>query len=206
MSRSFDTTAKNARSGDFSRSYFIRMVVPNWTASPFTDGVLRFNTTALNFDLQSPDDTTSHTYYGGEGVMEIGSIQEQAELKRNGIQLVFSGLNNELLNLFLTSSYDINRTMVYVYDAAFSVSGSNQYANPNLVRVHKGLVDSVKYSTSKENTTITIKTVSQFSDWSRPRINALSDASQKERDSTDRALEFMAEGVGTLQKVTWGNG
>ena len=44
------------------------------------------------------------------------------------------------------------------------------------------------------------------SDWSRPRLNALNDGSQKDRDSTDKSLEFLADGVGTIKQVTWGNG
>lgn len=206
MSRDFDSTAQSARSGDFARAYFVRLVVPNWTAAPFTDGILRFNTSALDFDVNGPDDSQSHTYYGSDGVLEIANIAETAELKRNGLQMTFSGLNNELLNLFLTSDYDINRTEAFVYDGAMNPSGTTEHANLNLVRVHKGKVDSVKYSTSQENTTITIKTVSQFSDWSRPRIFALGDVSQKEKDSTDQSLGFLASGVGTLQKVTWGSG
>lgn len=206
MSRAFDSTAQTARAGDFARAYFIRLVVPNWTAAPFADGVLRFNTSELNFDVNGPDDDAEKTYYGASGVMAVESIKEQAELKRNGIQIIFSGLNNELLNLFLTSTYDINRTETFVYDAAMNPSGTIEHANINLVRVHKGLVDSVKYKTSKSSTTIVIKTVSQFSDWSRPRFNGLGDASQKEKDNTDQALQFLAAGVGTIEKVTWGAG
>lgn len=206
MSRSFDSTAKTRRAADFSRCYLVRLDVPNWTAAPFTDGVLRFNTTALDFDINTSDDSASSTYYGAEGVLQISDIAESTELKRNGIELQFSGLNNELLNLFLTSSYDINRTKCYIHDCVFEVSGSTEFANPNTVRVHKGLVDSVKYNTSSTSTTIRVKTVSQLSDWSRPRIRMLSDDSQKAKDSTDKALEFMAQGVGTLQQVTWGAG
>jgi len=206
MSREFDSTAQSARSVDFSRCYFIRLVVPNWTASPFTDGVLRFNTSSLDFDVNGPDDSSTATYYGGEGIVSVAAISESTELKRNGLQIVFSGLNNELLNLFLTSSYDVNRTQAFVYDAAMNPSGTIEHANLNLVRVHKGLVDSVKYNTSSSNTSIVIKTVSQFSDWSRPRLDALSDGSQKGKDSTDKSLEFLSDGVGTLKQVTWGSG
>ena len=206
MSREFDSTAQSARSVDFSRCYFIRLVVPNWTASPFTDGVLRFNTSSLDFDVNGPDDSSTETYYGGEGIVSVAAISETTELKRNGLQIVFNGLNNELLNLFLTSSYDINKTQAFIYDAAMNPSGTIEHANLNLVRVHKGLVDSVKYNTSSSNTSIVIKTVSQFSDWSRPRLDALSDGSQKGKDSTDKSLEFLSDGVGTLKQVTWGNG
>jgi hypothetical protein len=206
MSREFDSNAQSARSSDFSRCYFVRLVVPNWTAAPFTDGVLRFNTSALDFDVNGPDDSSTKKYYGGEGILTIAAIKESTELKRNGLQIAFSGLNNELLNLFLTSSYDVNRTQAFVYDAAMNPSGAIEHANINLVRIHKGLIDSVKYNTSSSSTTITIKTVSQFSDWSRPRVNALNNASQKDRDSTDRSLEFLADGVGTIKQVTWGNG
>ena len=206
MSREFDSTAQSARSVDFSRCYFIRLVVPNWTASPFTDGVLRFNTSSLDFDVNGPDDSSTATYYGGEGIVSVAAISETTELKRNGLQIVFNGLNNELLNLFLTSSYDINKTKAFIYDAAMNPSGTIEHANLNLVRVHKGLVDSVKYNTSSSNTSIVIKTVSQFSDWSRPRLYALSDGSQKGKDSTDKSLEFLSDWVGTLKQVTWGNG
>jgi len=206
MSREFDSTAQSARSVDFSRCYFIRLVVPNWTASPFTDGVLRFNTSSLDFDVNGPDDSSTATYYGGEGIVSVAAISETTELKRNGLQIVFNGLNNELLNLFLTSSYDINRTQAFIYDAAMNPSGTIEHANFNLVRVHKGLVDSVKYNTSSSNTSIVIKTVSQFSDWSRPRLDALNDGSQKGKDSTDQSLQFLADGVGSLKQVTWGNG
>lgn len=206
MSREFDSTAQSARSVDFSRCYFIRLVVPNWTASPFTDGVLRFNTSSLDFDVNGPDDSSTATYYGGEGIVSVAAISETTELKRNGLQIVFNGLNNELLNLFLTSSYDVNKTKAFIYDAAMNPSGTIEHANLNLVRVHKGLVDSVKYNTSSSNTSIVIKTVSQFSDWSRPRLDALNDGSQKEKDSTDQSLQFLADGVGTLKQVTWGNG
>ena len=206
MSRSFDGTAKTRRASDFSRCYLVRLDVPNWTAAPFTDGVLRFNTTPLDFDINTADDSASSTYYGADGVLNVSRIQEQTELKRNGIEVQFSGLNNELLNLFLTSSYDINRTKCFIYDCVFEVSGSTEFANPNTVRVHKGLVDSVKYSTSSEATTIRIKTVSQLSDWSRPRIRKLNEDSQKEKDSSDASMEFLAKGVGTIQQVTWGSG
>lgn len=206
MSREFDSTAQSARSVDFSRCYFIRLVVPNWTASPFTDGVLRFNTSSLDFDVNGPDDSSTATYYGGEGIVSVAAISETTELKRNGLQIVFNGLNNELLNLFLTSSYDINKTQAFIYDAAMNPSGTIEHANLNLVRVHKGLVDSVKYNTSSSNTSIVIKTVSQFSDWSRPRLDALNDGSQKAKDSTDQSLQFLADGVGSLKQVTWGNG
>ena len=94
MSREFDSNAQSARSSDFSRCYFVRLVVPNWTAAPFTDGVLRFNTSALDFDVNGPDDSSTKKYYGGEGILTVAAIQESTELKRNGVQIVFSGLNN----------------------------------------------------------------------------------------------------------------
>lgn len=194
MSREFDSTAQSARSVDFSRCYFIRLVVPNWTASPFTDGVLRFNTSSLDFDVNGPDDSSTATYYGGEGIVSVAAISETTELKRNGLQIVFNGLNNELLNLFLTSSYDINKTKAFIYDAAMNPSGTIEHANLNLVRVHKGLVDSVKYNTSSSNTSIVIKTVSQFSDWSRPRLDALSDGSQKEKIAQTNHWNFYLMG------------
>jgi len=204
MSREFDSTAKTARSGDFTRAAFIRLDVPNWTATPFTDGILRFNTSAIDFDAQSPDDNSSKKYYGGEGIVSLAAVKEQAELKRNGILIIFSGLNNELLNLFLTSTYDINRSQVFIYDCAMNPSGSLEHANLNLVRIYKGLIDTVKYQTSQNSTTISVKTVSQFSDWSRPRISALGDASQKDKDNTDNSLQFMSAGPHIMQGITWG--
>jgi hypothetical protein len=206
MSRDFDSTAQTQRSGDFDRAYFLRMVVPSWVAEPFASGVLTFNTSDYDFWKTAPDDTNIRRYYGSRNILQINSIKESTELKRNGLEITFNGLNNEFLNLFLTGSYDINRTTVYVYDAAIHANGNNRYANINLVRVHKGLVDRVKYSTSSTQTVIAIKTVSQFADWSRPRIGELSDATQKEKDSSDNSLQFMSQGVGVMRQITWGTG
>lgn len=205
MSRDFNSTAQTKRSGDFVRAYFVRMVVPNWTADPFSSGILTFNNSDLDIQATAPEDTVSRLYYGASNVLAINSIEESSELKRNGLEIKFNGLSNTFLNLFLTASYDINRTAIYVYDGALSPVGTRQYASVNLVRVHKGLVDSVKYSTSSTQTIIAIRTVSQFSDWSRPRVGELSDSTQKEKDSSDISLQFMAANSGTLRQVTWGS-
>lgn len=198
MTREYSSAAKTEKAGDHSRCYFVTLTVPGWTAAPFTDGVLRFNTSSLDFDY------SSNTYYGSDGIMSVSNITEQEELKRNGIDVSFNGLNNEVLNLFLTDQYDINRTTVEVFEVTLNPSGTVEYDIKHVIRVHKGLVDSVSYKTSSEQTSINVKTVSQFSDWARPRIFKLGDASQKIKDSTDKSLEFISDTV--IKQVTWGSG
>lgn len=198
MTRVYTSTAKTAKAGDHSRCYFVALDVPGWTASPFTDGVIRLNTSALDFDYQSK------TYLGAEGVLSIASISEQQELKRNGIDLAFSGLNNELLNLFLTDAYDINRVVIEAFDVTLVSSGATEYSINSVIKIHKGKVDAVNYKTSQDQTTINIKTVSQFSDWARPRLFKLGDVSQKIKDSSDKSLEFITDTV--IKQVTWGSG
>jgi hypothetical protein len=79
-----------------------------------------------------------------------------------------------------------------------------EYSINSVIKVHKGKVDAVNYKTSQEQTNIAIKTVSQFSDWSRPRVFKLGDASQKVKDSTDKSLEFITDTI--IKQVTWGVG
>lgn len=198
MTRVYTNTAKTAKAGDHSRCYFVTLAVPGWTEAPFTDGVLRFNTSSLDFDY------SSKTYLGAQGVMSVANVKEQEELKRNGIEVVFSGLSNEVLNLFLTDTYDINRVVVEVFDVTLVSSGVTEYSINSVIKVHKGKVDAVNYKTSQEQTNIAIKTVSQFSDWSRPRVFKLGDASQKLKDSTDKSLEFITDTI--IKQVTWGVG
>jgi hypothetical protein len=149
-------------------------------------------------------DYSSTTYLGAQGVMSVASVKEQEELKRNGIEVVFSGLSNDVLNLFLTDTYDINRVVVEVFDVTLVSSGVTEYSINSVIKVHKGKVDAVNYKTSQEQTNIAIKTVSQFSDWSRPRVFKLGDASQKVKDSTDKSLEFITDTI--IKQVTWGVG
>lgn len=198
MTRVYTSTAKTAKAGDHSRCYFVTLTVPGWTDAPFNDGVLRFNTSALDFDY------SNKTYLGAEGVMSVASVKEQEELKRNGIEVVFSGLSNEVLNLFLTDTYDVNRVVVEAFDVTLVSSGVTEYSINSVIKIHKGKVDAVNYKTSQEQTTISIKTVSQFSDWARPRLFKLGDASQKARDSTDKSLEFITDTM--IKQVTWGIG
>jgi hypothetical protein len=198
MTRVYTNTAKTAKAGDHSRCYFVTLTVPGWTEAPFTDGVLRFNTSSLDFDY------SSKTYLGAQGVMSVASVKEQEELKRNGIEVVFSGLSNDVLNLFLTDTYDINRVVVEVFDVTLVSSGVTEYSINSVIKVHKGKVDAVNYKTSQEQTNIAIKTVSQFSDWSRPRVFKLGDSSQKVKDSTDKSLEFITDTI--IKQVTWGIG
>jgi len=198
MTRTYTSGQKTVKAGDHSRCNFVELTVPGWTAAPFTNGIITVNTTALDFTHDSK------TYFGADGVLSVESIVETSELKRQGVQLTFNGLNTSLLNLFLTDQYDINKTTVKIFDTTMTVSGTNEYNIDFSVLVHEGLIDNVEYKTSSDSTTITVRTVSIFSDWFRPRLPFLDDQSQKERNSNDKSLSFLSNTVN--QVVTWGNG
>lgn len=203
MARTYSSSQKADKATDHATTYALQLIVPGWTTAPFTSGIITVNTSSYDFSLNL--DGTSRTYYGAEYLLSIGNFQETSELKRNGIEVVFSGIKNEMLNVFLSDDYDVNRVRVKIYDVTFELGASGmEFANPTSTLIHNGLVDAVNYKTSRESTTISLKTVSAFSDWSRPRHFALGDASQKEKDSSDTALQYITKTV--IKQVTWGNG
>ena len=198
MTRTFTTAEKNVIAGDFTKINLIELDVPSWNAAPFTNGILSFNTSALDFIHDGK------TYYGADGIVTLDSIKETSEIKRNGLSIGFSGLNTSLLNLFLTDTFHINKVVVSVFEAAYVQSGFIEYQKQYVKLIHKGKIDNIQYKTSSESAQITVRTTSVFSDWARPRLPFLDDSSQRERNSNDKSLSFLGNTVN--QQVTWGNG
>ncbi|WP_286931195.1 hypothetical protein [Marinobacter sp.] len=111
------------------------------------------------------DDITvnSETYTGAGTLLSISGIEEDLELKSNGLSISVSGMDSTMLDYALTENYQNRPITVFL---GFQMGGSNESAGE--MTLFKGRMTSLQINDTPDGATITIDCENRLVDLSRP--------------------------------------
>jgi len=140
----------------------------------------------------------SVTYVGAGNLLNIGSIQENVELRANGLQITLSGVLSPLLNKALTEDYQ-GRELVVKLGAMDS--SNNVISSP--VIVFSGFMDTMVIADSGEQAVIQVSVENRLIEFERNRVRRYTDNDQRIDYPNDDGFEYVAE----IQEknIVWGD-
>tara|TARA_R100001460_G_scaffold50174_1_gene88484 strand:+ start:94 stop:723 length:630 start_codon:yes stop_codon:yes gene_type:complete len=111
------------------------------------------------------DDITvnSETYTGAGTLLSISGIEEDLELKSNGLSISVSGMDSTMLDYALTENYQNRPITVFL---GFQMGGSNESAGE--MTLFKGRMTSLQINDTPDGATITIDCENRLVDLNRP--------------------------------------
>jgi len=164
--------------------------------------------------------TDTATYSGVGTMLDIGQIDETAEMSASGATVVLSGIPSSMLSLALDEQYQGRVATIMFGVTSFTASSwaiSNGFwndakvwldseiwydSNYQIMDVFSGYLDQMNISESSDTCTISVSIESKLIDLERPRIFRYNSASQKSLYPSDLGFDF----VESLQnkQFTWG--
>lgn len=136
------------------------------------------------------------TYTGLGSITSIGSIKEESGVKASGLTVGISGINSEVVSLFLSEPY-INRK-AYVYFVPLTEGDQPVISTPYLL--FRGTIDDVS-GTQGKTASFSITLKSRFADWERPVKSLYTDVEQQRLHPGDKGLEYI--GQLSQKKIIW---
>jgi len=150
------------------------------------------------------DDFTilSQTYLGLGNLITIGQVQESADTKANGIKIVASGLNTDILSTAFSQTQQ--GIVVNVYFGVLTTTSNAQAIVDTPYEIFSGFVDTVTISEQGETSAISFGIESKLIALERPIDLRYTDQDQKHYFPNDKGLEF----VDDIQdkQIIWGGG
>lgn len=162
----------------------------------FPSGAFLSNTTYQDININGD------TYFRAGSLLNIQNVTETADIKAQGLKVVFSGLPTAIASACLTDNAQNTDVEVYFGFLSRATSGSTVVADPILV--YEGQVDVMQFQEAGETATITFDVQSKLVILEKPVDRRYTDQDQKELFPSDKGLEFVV----SLQdkKLTWGGG
>lgn len=163
----------------------------------------------------------SGTTYSGVGTfLEIGDVEETAEISAKGLQLSLSGIPSDLLSLALSEPYqgrlltlffgitDQQRTFLLQENGSFLLLEDGdriiQDNDDAPAQIFKGYIDQMTIEEGAETSTIAVSVENKLIDLERAKTLRYTDESQKARFPNDKGFQYVSD----LQdkKFNWGRG
>ena len=139
----------------------------------------------------------SATYLGAGSLLSIGAAEESSDLSSQGMNIVVSGMNKDVLDLALTESYQNRFITVFL---GYLMGGSNEVAGT--FTLFKGRMTSMSVNDTPDGATIAIDAENRLIDLERPSNLRYTKESQNFLHSGDTFFNRVA----TLQdkEIIWG--
>lgn len=137
------------------------------------------------------------TYTGAGVLLQVDNIEETQELKSSGVSLSLAGMDDAVLNMALTESYQ-NRPMTIFL--VFTTGGSNELAGSMLS--FRGRMLSMTVNDDPAGSTIALTAENRLVDLNRPSNYRYTNASQQHLASGDTSFRYVQQ-MEDL-KVSWG--
>jgi len=189
--------------------------------TPFFAITMALDSGTINMWTGIGDLVTDTATYSGVGTMlDIGQIDETAEMSASGATVTLSGIPSSMLSLALDEQYQGRVATIMFGVTSFTASSwaiSNGFwndakvwldseiwydSNYQIMDVFSGYLDQMNISESSDTCTISVSIESKLIDLERPRIFRYNSASQKSLYPSDLGFDF----VESLQnkQFTWG--
>ena len=145
------------------------------------------------------DDITvnSETYTGAGALLSIGNVEENLELKSNGLNIALSGMDTTVINYALTENYQNRPITIYL---GYVMGGSNEVVGT--LTLFKGRMTSLIINDTPQGSTVTIDAENRLVDLDRPSNLRYTKESQNYLHSGDTGFNRVA----SLQdkQIVWG--
>tara|TARA_Y100001938_G_C7944042_1_gene355812 strand:+ start:19 stop:594 length:576 start_codon:yes stop_codon:yes gene_type:complete len=171
--------------------------------APFYAVKLNFPSGAFLSNSSYQDLTINGEVYSKAGqLMNIQNVAETADIKAQGLKVIFSGLPTSIASASLQDNAQGTKAEVYFGFMTPASSGFTIVNSPYLV--FEGEVDVMQFQESGDTATITFNIESKMVMLEKPIDRRYTDQDQKELFPNDKGLEFVV----SLQdkKLTWGGG
>lgn len=140
----------------------------------------------------------SATWSGAGALMSVADVQETAEVRATGVDIVVNGIPSTLLSLALQEPYQ-GRTCL-IYQGALNVSTGALIADPYLL--FRGRMDVMTIEESGETASITLAVESRLIDLEVARERRYEHQDQIVDFPTDKFFEYTATLVDS--QIVWG--
>jgi hypothetical protein len=141
-------------------------------------------------------------YTSTADIMEISEINETAETKATGLNVVFSGISSSLISSSLTETQQ--GVDVDLYFGVLTTTSNQTVVVDTPYTLFKGQVDTVSISEAGDTSTIKFSIENKLIALEKPLDFRYTDQDQKQFFPNDKGLEFVAD----LQdkNIVWGGG
>ena len=129
----------------------------------------------------------SETYIGAGSLLSISNVEENTELKSNGLSVGISGMDATIVNYALTETYQNRPITVFL---GYQMGGTNEVAGT--LTLFKGRMTSLVIVDSPQGSTVTIDAENRLVDLDRPCNFRYTKESQNFLHSGDTSLNRVA--------------
>ena len=189
MSRSIGSSfSTQLSSGQLRPFYAIRMA--------FTSGDLLLSTTYSDLTINS------ETYTGAGNILGISQINETADTRAVGIEIILNGLDSSILSAGLND--DVQNMAVKVYFGVLTTTGNADAIVDTPYEIFSGFIDSMVLDDGGENSTLKFTVENALVTLERTIDRRYTDQDQQDLFTSDKGCEF----VTSLQdkSIAWGAG
>lgn len=139
----------------------------------------------------------SETYTGAGQLLSIGSVEEDLELKSNGLNISLSGMDETILNYALTENYQNRPITLYL---GYVMGGTNEVAGT--LTLFKGRMTSLTIDDTPQGSRVSIDAENRLVDLDRPSNFRYTKESQNFLHDGDTGFNRVA----SLQdkQINWG--
>jgi len=144
----------------------------------------------------------SQTYLGLGNLVTISQVSESADTKANGIKIVASGLNTDILSTAFNQTQQ--GVVVNVYFGVLTTTSNAQAIVDTPYEIFSGFVDTVTINEQGETSAISFDIESKLISLERPLDLRYTDQDQKHFFPNDKGLEFVDDIQDKV--IAWGGG
>jgi len=139
----------------------------------------------------------SDTYTGAGSLLSISNVEENTELKSNGLTIGISGMDNTVVNYALTENYQNRPITLFL---GYVMGGTNEVAGT--LTLFKGRMTSLVINDTPDGSTVSIDAENRLVDLDRPSNLRYTKESQNFLHSGDTGFNRVA----SLQdkQIAWG--
>ena len=140
---------------------------------------------------------SSETYTGAGNLLTISNVEENLELKSNGLSIALSGMDSTIVTYAITENYQNRPITLFL---GYLMGGTNEVAGT--LTLFKGRMTSLTINDAPQGSTITIDAENRLIDLDRPSNFRYTKESQNFLHSGDTAFNRVA----SLQdkEIVWG--
>ena len=142
--------------------------------------------------------TVTATYIGAGGLLAIGDIKEEIDLKSTGVTLSLSGMDTTILNMALTENYQNRVIQIFLL---FLHAGSNELAG-NLTMFSGRMQAMTITDDPSTGVTISMAAENRLIDLQRPSNLRYTNSSQQAIATGDTSFQYVAQ-MEDLE-IVWG--
>lgn len=139
----------------------------------------------------------SEVYTGSGSLMDIGVVEETAEIKATNLNITLSGLDSTFLSVALNTNYQNRKFTCFLG----MLDSSNQVIS-SVYQLFEGRMDSMTISDDSSDIAIGLTVESRLIDLEKPNETRYTSEEQKRLFPNDKGLDFVAD----LQdkNINWG--